>query len=96
MNTGPPRLRIDNVLNLRLGTSMDDDFEERKGIPPPKTIPPADIEQAPRTPSENGMNGDSVNKPEGRDMMFGAYGDRHQEGDDVSRHDHDLESKQQQ
>ena len=40
LNSGPPRLRIDNVINLRIGTSMDDDFEARKRVPPPQAIPP--------------------------------------------------------
>lgn len=35
MNSGPPRLRIDNVINLRLGTSIDEvDEDMRKRVAP--------------------------------------------------------------
>lgn len=32
MNSGPPRLRIDNVINMRMGTSADDDEDFRKRV----------------------------------------------------------------
>lgn len=47
LSSGPPRLRIDNAINLRIGTSVDDDFEARKRIPPPQSIPPREPEKTP-------------------------------------------------
>lgn len=32
MNSGPPRLRIDNVINMRMGTDADDDEDFRKRV----------------------------------------------------------------
>ena len=49
MNTGPPRLRIDNVLNLRTGASMDIDEDDRKRIP---RGPPIDDPPTPRRPGD--------------------------------------------
>jgi hypothetical protein len=42
MNSGPPRLRVDNAINLRLGAnSMDESFDDdsRKHVPVPVPFP---------------------------------------------------------
>ena len=39
MAPGPPRLRIDNVINRRMGTSMDEEDDTRKTIPRPLSTP---------------------------------------------------------
>ncbi|KAL6852633.1 hypothetical protein ACO1O0_007181 [Amphichorda felina] len=64
INSGPPRLRIDNVINLRLGTSIDDEFEipGRQVPPPPPTAPlgedalgwPRSKDKTPRNDVERG------------------------------------------
>lgn len=60
LNSGPPRLRIDNVINHRQGTEGGDELDERtygqektpRGIPrgPPRGIPRAPAPSAPPTP----------------------------------------------
>lgn len=103
LNSGPPRLRIDNVINLRIGTSADDDFEARKRVPPPQPIPPRESEHIATQEDSDGKRAtgkDDVEESRGpspevlqgvttRDMAI--QNDDHND----STHDDDKERKRQ-
>lgn len=64
LNSGPPRLRIDNVINLRAGTSIDDEFEARKRVPPPQPLPQPDATDDPTVHDSEGREPDGKVQPE--------------------------------
>lgn len=98
LNSGPPRLRIDNVINLRIGTSVDDDFEARKRIPAPQPIPPHEGPAREDTPDmKTALGDDGAGESRGpspeegvvaRDMAI----EEHERDDDM--HD-DIDRKRQ-
>lgn len=103
LNSGPPRLRIDNVINLRIGSSMDDDFETRKRVPPPQPIPPRESERdaaqedsdGKRAPGKDGVEESRGPSPEDLEGVMTRDMAIQQDDRNDSTHDDDIERKRQ-
>lgn len=102
LTSGPPRLRIDNVLNRRVGTSMDLDMEERKRFAQPQSLPRTPQQLTPLRRSSDG--GDKVGenrvapRPETSKDDVGLEegpGDPRSENDGNARDDNEVQRKQQ-